>query len=178
MNRWTTLSTDASLQVLKCAFTPNERLLELIIASCRDFNFQKNLLSQGPGFSLEEALRLRRTYEAKASQYPVAQAGQYCPTGNVQEADVPGRQAAVVLPGASHSTEEVARAAHDSQAHSVQRHHHPLLWDLELPKQVPTVSVGGHRIPHRRCPRSSCHRPTLKRKPQDRDTPLQRNDRS
>ena len=28
---------------------------------------EKNLLSQGPGFSLEEALRLGRTYEAKAS---------------------------------------------------------------------------------------------------------------
>ena len=127
-----------------------------------------------PGRSTEVGKDIR----SQSVPYPVAQAGQHSPTGNVQEADVLGRQAAVVLPGASHSTEEVAKAAHDSQAHSVQRHHHPLLWDLELPKQVPTVSVGGHRIPYRRCPRSSCHQPTLKRKPQDRDTPLQRNDRS
>ena len=44
-------------------------LAGLVIASCRDFNFQKNLLSQGPGFSLEEALRLGRTYEAKAASH-------------------------------------------------------------------------------------------------------------
>ena len=58
------------LQVLKCAFTPartNERLLELIIASTRDSDFQKNLLSKDQGFTLEEALRLGRTYEATAS---------------------------------------------------------------------------------------------------------------
>ena len=58
------------LQVLKCAFTPaetNERLPELIIASTGDSDFQKNLLSKDQGFTLEEALRLGRTYEATAS---------------------------------------------------------------------------------------------------------------
>ena len=56
------------LQELKCAFTPaesNNHLLELIIASCRDLDFQKKLLNKGPGFSLEEALG--RTYKTTAS---------------------------------------------------------------------------------------------------------------
>ena len=45
----------------------NECLLELIITTCRDLDFQKNLLSKGPGFSLEKALRLGKTYKATAS---------------------------------------------------------------------------------------------------------------
>ena len=56
--------------MLKCAITPaesNKHLLELIITSCRALDFQKKLLNKGPGFSLEEALRLGRTYETTAS---------------------------------------------------------------------------------------------------------------
>ena len=58
------------LQVLKCSFTAaemNERILELIIASTRDSDYQKNLLSQEQGFTLDNALKLGRTYEATAS---------------------------------------------------------------------------------------------------------------
>lgn len=60
----------AKLQAQKCEFSPaelDERLLELIIASAQDTDFQKNLLSKEKTFTLQEALKLGRTYEATAS---------------------------------------------------------------------------------------------------------------
>ena len=54
----------AKLQARKCEFSPaelDERLLELIIASARDIDFQKSLLGKDKGFTLQEALTVGRT---------------------------------------------------------------------------------------------------------------------
>ena len=59
----------AKLQAQKCDFSTdeiNERLLELIIAGTPDPDFRKSLLSKEKTFTLEDALKLGRTYEATA----------------------------------------------------------------------------------------------------------------
>ena len=60
----------AKLQAQKCDFSTdeiNERLLGLIIAGTPDPDFQKSLLSKEKTFTLEDALKLGRTYEATAA---------------------------------------------------------------------------------------------------------------
>ena len=57
------------VQAASCDFTPAEtkdRILEQIIASTRDQEFQKELLSKNKNYTLEEAVELGRTYEAQA----------------------------------------------------------------------------------------------------------------
>ena len=60
----------AKLQAQKCDFSAdkiNERLLELVIAGTPDPDFQKSLLSKVAAFTLEDALKLGRTYEVTAA---------------------------------------------------------------------------------------------------------------
>jgi len=58
------------LQAQKCDFSPaeaDERLIELIIASTPIPEFQAALLSKEKGFTVQQTLKLGRTYEATAS---------------------------------------------------------------------------------------------------------------
>ena len=55
---------------MKCKFTSKEmeeRLIEQIIASTPLADYQKELLSKDKKYSLEDAIKLGRTYEASAS---------------------------------------------------------------------------------------------------------------
>ena len=129
MNRWTTLSTDASLHLHS-----KRTLAGLVIASCR-VQLPEEPSQPRPRLLPGRSTEVGEDIRSQSVPYPVAQAGQHSPTGNVQEADVLGRQAAVVLPGAPHSTEEVAKAVHDIKLTAYNDTTIPCCWTGSCPSK-------------------------------------------